>query len=760
MSDKKIHLVFISIIALLSLLVTVTNLGLSKNFIGDDAGMNYVYPDTLSKSVWYMWDETTFPGKTNTLSTIAFVFAHALLIAYKIGFSSILVERVLYFLFFFASGAGFYFLFNLLAQRGGSQNKFVYFASFTSSLLYSFNYFTTVMASFPITNYHTSYPMLPWLLLLVIKALDKKMGFTTVSALALFTLLLANGNPSNTLSIIVFTIIFVLVFKRAYKFKVKRVATYLILLLTFSSYIYLPILANGSNPYIGNDINLNTASLNFNSIRTSFLNLFRFYGFHSAQDFPFHSLQTSNLFFIYLSFFVPTLLILTFIPNRSSEVMVFFLLFALIFLFLAKGSHSPLSSWFLQFFNNITILQMYRASYYKFIMFVIISFSILLGFATIKIKSEAKLRYLKALLYLLPFLVIVSAWPLLGGRSAKKMYLTEIPDEYKQLGEYMRGSPSDSKVLSVPQIPGAHLKWGENNYYTASYYPDSTVLGRPVWTNSWFNNNLEKYFFDEGGLNRGLDLIKFFNIKYILVHHDVVKSTSAGISSADRISSLLDANHDVEQVSRNRYFSVYEIDKSHYLPHIYLPDIVYITNNFSLDVSETGIPLVSNRKEAVYFARQNKARLNELETFVSSFKVDRKITVEYKKVSPTKYILNVYNATGTFPLVFSESFHTEWKMYVRNNNLEDGSFYETWFRPQLVDRIHFVANGYANSWILNTKDLCRQPHLCTLNNDGTYNLSLVLEFKPQQYFYLGLLISGISIIVTSLVCLIKSRDKS
>ena len=85
---------------------------------------------------------------------------------------------------------------------------------------------------------------------------------------------------------------------------------------------------------------------------------------------------------------------------------------------------------------------------------------------------------------------------------------------------------------------------------------------------------------------------------------------------------------------------------------------------------------------------------------------------------------------------------------IQNNNLNEGSIYETWFKnPVIEEENHFMANGYANGWIINTIALCSgdKEKNCFKNNDGTYEVELILEFWPQKLFYIGSAISAIAL---------------
>ena len=64
-------------------------------------------------------------------------------------------------------------------------------------------------------------------------------------------------------------------------------------------------------------------------------------------------------------------------------------------------------------------------------------------------------------------------------------------------------------------------------------------------------------------------------------------------------------------------------------------------------------------------------------------------------------------------------------------------------------------NGFLNGWFVDTAELCQVESYkvhkvesgglnsaCVLNSDGSYDIEMVIEFFPQRWFYLGLLISG------------------
>ena len=135
--------------------------------------------------------------------------------------------------------------------------------------------------------------------------------------------------------------------------------------------------------------------------------------------------------------------------------------------------------------------------------------------------------------------------------------------------------------------------------------------------------------------------------------------------------------------------------------------------------------------------------------------------ITFQKINPTKYLVNIENAVSPYFLIFSESFHRGWKAYI-NNELADyegeivGSYFDgqireekaqdeffdkypfqTWGKKPLPDDRHIIMNGYANSWYITPEDA------------GTRSdYQIIVEYQGQWFFYLGALITLITIIAT------------
>jgi hypothetical protein len=85
------------------------------------------------------------------------------------------------------------------------------------------------------------------------------------------------------------------------------------------------------------------------------------------------------------------------------------------------------------------------------------------------------------------------------------------------------------------------------------------------------------------------------------------------------------------------------------------------------------------------------------------------------------------------------------KNTIQNDNLANGNIFETWLKnPIDGNQKHLVANGYANSWLIDPEKMCAQGDNCSKNSDGSYNFEMVMEFWPQRIFYMGFFVSGMA----------------
>jgi hypothetical protein len=121
-------------------------------------------------------------------------------------------------------------------------------------------------------------------------------------------------------------------------------------------------------------------------------------------------------------------------------------------------------------------------------------------------------------------------------------------------------------------------------------------------------------------------------------------------------------------------------------------------------------------------------------------------SVTFDLVNPTKKLVHIKGATTGFFLAMSEAWHPSWQLEMNNPKVH--GILSSWTPLAHPDKVpddeHFELDDFLNGWYVDVHQLCEVQHVsgCTKNADGSYNLEMEIEFWPQRWFYVGLVISG------------------
>ncbi len=266
--------------------------------------------------------------------------------------------------------------------------------------------------------------------------------------------------------------------------------------------------------------------------------------------------------------------------------------------------------------------------------------------------------------------------------------------------------------------------------------------------------------------------------------------------------TLLGAETKLKLIDSGNNINYYRLSDDQFVPEIYIPKSILLSeldyNSLPSIVSQKDYQIGT----AIFFKQNNEPLINNLTSLAKQNDARTTPVVEYKKINSTKYRLVIHGAHGLLPLIFNSNFHQNWFIYpsaiindevsgtkpsqykinennltdqasldevktfikngwltpvsgtakfiskiffntIQNDNLVDGHFSETWMKTSLNsdEAAHITANGYANSWILDTNKICQHYQICNKNADDTYDVGFVLEFWPQRLFFAGIFIS-------------------
>ena len=168
----------------------------------------------------------------------------------------------------------------------------------------------------------------------------------------------------------------------------------------------------------------------------------------------------------------------------------------------------------------------------------------------------------------------------------------------------------------------------------------------------------------------------------------------------------------------------YKVDPEYFMPRIYVADQFTVTSNVATLFETLDFTPIDPRNTVIFLNSQsfvnNMAFLRNLGNSELN-----KPDILFRQINPTKYEIQIQNATAPFFLVFASTYDDYWTANVNGHSISSSK--------------HFVVNGYANAWYI--------------EKSGSYQI--VLEYEPQKLFTYGSIIS-ITGFVTCSLCIVLS----
>lgn len=167
--------------------------------------------------------------------------------------------------------------------------------------------------------------------------------------------------------------------------------------------------------------------------------------------------------------------------------------------------------------------------------------------------------------------------------------------------------------------------------------------------------------------------------------------------------------------------------------------------------------IFDHKKAVAYFDTLPYLHKEILDQYVIRYTVDKKLATQivtlsptekpskthlkwaYQKISPVEYIVTIAGAKDDLELSLLTRFNTYWKLYTL-----DGS-------TEITHGVsHRLSEGYANTWNLQPQTICLKTAgaTCAYAQDSSVSFRFKIYFAQQFFLYAGLLISGITLILT------------
>lgn len=399
--------------------------------------------------------------------------------------------------------------------------------------------------------------------------------------------------------------------------------------------------------------------------------------------------------------------------NRKNKLVLFFGILTLIGIFLGKQTANPFPNLYYWFFNHVPGFNGFREAS-KFYFIIAIGYSVLIGafarWILNNLNNNILQSYLKYIIIL--GIIFVSLWNtrlIFSGELGSIFISSKIPEDYLTFKNFVLKQPEYFSVLWVPNPS----MW---SIYTNNHSLDGldSLVQDWAWndkiSNEYLNNNNPYKYELVHILNQLYSdrLIDLASIKYVVVPLDDPQKK--------------ELYYNIFDLYGDRKFFIKSLDKLTYLHKLNIGTkelVVYENNDFR--------PLIytTQEKETIYkyIPYQN---------------------VSYLFKYPTKYEINLNNISKPVYLNFSQTYNSEWELWIGKFN---------WFKV-LLDKNYFGENNHLkndsnlNSFLINPEYIKQNfsKEYYNENPDGSIDLKLVLYFKTQSYFYLGLIISGTTLL--------------
>lgn len=584
---KSNKLDFILIISI-SLCVVISNT--VGNFVigGDDWGLNYLFTNNPYEKN-SAWDENNF-GRGTTTNAISLGWNFALhYIAFLLKSPSL--HSVIFGIVLVVTNLTMYgFLWSI--NKGDISDSQRRTASFIGSVFYTYSPFVMTIFFQGFYSYHLFIWSAPAFLLALNLLFQEESFYWFYIFIVVIFLVGINENISHTLGIIIFSVFYVIFTKKNLKVISDNKNKLILLFITMcliSSYIWMPIIANaldidGSATVYGViDKSSTLLSVSVNSSKHGVL--------HSliGTNFPFsNSINyfenykksiTSTIALIYLA----GISIFSLVNAGNEREKRFWLISIIIFIFLAKGIGSPFGNLNSYFFKLSSYLGMFRAVYYKFYIFTLLAFSVLLSFGVVALTKSPKNNLKKILMALVIGCLFIRGYPFLSGDIIQSDYKLRVPVEYVELIRFLDESPKFQNVLALPATPngaGNISEWGPGNVYIGQHllshsnkpyidsfwFLDRQYFGMDI-TDSWYGQSIEENLFDilNIAINKGIgwiwvqkDGVDFYQFR----PDKNIREINTKLKS-DAIIKSLESYDKINKIIENKYFNLYEVDQQY-----------------------------------------------------------------------------------------------------------------------------------------------------------------------------------------------------
>lgn len=370
---------------------------------------------------------------------------------------------------------------------------------------------------------------------------------------------------------------------------------------------------------------------------------------------------------------------------------------------------------FLWLTNNVPGFVMFRNMYSKIGLAMAFIYAFFFGVSCkLCFDSIGKESLKKGILLLAIAIIAINATPfIIGDFYNKPMWTTSstynsisgFNQDFQELTAYLKNVDGSDRILWLPLNSANYIQVRDKSlpdHYYSGVSPLQFLADKSDFNGMLSFGPFGKKLFELLILERKYQevgqIYQKFNIKYIIVNNDITSDL-----------------------------------QNSYLYSWYTPGDVYQAQGIKFKA------VILGKKLADFGKRYSLYKINPqfdsekiyLTGNQQQFPTDY-LNVSYKKIASYEYRISIKNLKGQSNLVFLDPYHKQWELYFSKD------------KTVFVKGSHDVVFDYANGWPVDPEYIKKNfdKSLYKLNSDGSIDIELTLYFKPQSYFYPGLIVSG------------------
>lgn len=382
-----------------------------------------------------------------------------------------------------------------------------------------------------------------------------------------------------------------------------------------------------------------------------------------------------NPFIILLNIGVFLMVIYGVIRSKGYRFRGFLLSLGFIGLFISKGTNFPFGYTFFHIlFSKLPLSTALRNSYEKFGLVWLLPYAIFfaIGFYSFVCKFKRQTQFLLGGLIISLFCGLL-VYPMWNGDIFPPKHRLNVPAYYIEANNYLDGRNSQI-IFNIPFLLEQELRtysWGYIGEDPSQNLFNAVPIAKPVAS---YYYRFYKIFPELLYNNQFPKVLGLLGVSDVVVNKD-------SIYPKINLSETFNYLDKWEEINSEREFGelrIYSLDQKLIKSRVYTVSDIIIseTPKESLEKVLNG----SINTDNSVFVLQKEKPSNIPNSFI-------KPKIAFQKINAADYLVQISESKGSFILILNESFDISWKAKIDNKLLGN----------------HFIANGFANGWIINEK---------------------------------------------------------